>query len=74
MQNDITNLSDKISTFYAQNGKIPASIKYTNVQHIKDAGLIKSDITNPKTNQQFSNDMQIKITVNHNDYIIEIIE
>ena len=43
MQNDITNLSDKISTFYAQNGKIPASIKYTNVQHIKDAGLI-SDV------------------------------
>lgn len=40
MQNDITNLRDKISSYYAQKGKIPASMKYTNIEHIKDAGVI----------------------------------
>lgn len=34
MQNDISNLREKISSYYAQNGKIPARIKYTNVEHI----------------------------------------
>ena len=34
MQNDISNLREKISSYYAQNGKIPAQVKYTNVNHI----------------------------------------
>lgn len=34
MQNDIENLRDKISSYYAQNGKIPATLPYTNVSHI----------------------------------------
>ena len=44
MQNDISNLKDKISSYYAQNGKIPAQIKYTNVEHIRVAGLISDAV------------------------------
>ena len=40
MQNDIANLRDKVASYYAQNGKIPASIKYTNIDDIKSAGVI----------------------------------
>ncbi len=34
MQNDIENLRDKISSYYTQNGKIPATLQYTNFSHI----------------------------------------
>lgn len=48
MQNDIENLSDKISAYYAQNGKIPASIEYGdakgNIQKIKEAGVISDEV------------------------------
>lgn len=44
MQNDISNLKDKVSSYYAQNGKIPAQIKYTNVEHIREAGLISEAV------------------------------
>lgn len=44
MQSDIDNLKDKISVYYAQNGKIPASIKYTNIKHIKEANLISDTV------------------------------
>ena len=44
MQNDIENLKDKISSYYAQNGKIPASLKYTNVNDIKNAGVISNEV------------------------------
>lgn len=44
MQSDIDNLKDKISVYYAQNGKIPASVKYTNIKHLKDANLISSTV------------------------------
>ncbi len=40
LKNDIANLRDLISTYYAQNGKIPVKLKYTNIEHIKQAGLI----------------------------------
>ena len=48
MQADIENLRDKISTFYAQNGKIPASIEYTNIGHIESAGLISTEVDTGK--------------------------
>ena len=48
MQADIENLRDKISTFYAQNGKIPASIEYTNIGHIESAGLISIEVDTGK--------------------------
>lgn len=44
MQNDIENLRDKISSYYAQNGKIPASLEYTNVNDIKNAGVISKEV------------------------------
>lgn len=44
MQNDISNLRDKISSYYAQNGKIPASITYTNMNHIRTAGVISDAV------------------------------
>ncbi len=44
MQNDIGNLRDKISSYYQQNGKIPARVKYTNIEPIKQAGLISENI------------------------------
>ncbi len=40
MKNDIANLRDMISTYYAKNGKIPAKLQYTNIDHIRQAGLI----------------------------------
>lgn len=44
MQNDIDNLRAKISDYYVQNGKIPASIKYTNIYHLKEAGIISDAV------------------------------
>ena len=42
MQNDISNLRDKVSSYYSENGKIPASIEYTNIENIRNAGVINS--------------------------------
>lgn len=44
LQNDIDNLRDKVSSYYAQNGKIPASIQYTNVNAIKAAGVVSDAV------------------------------
>lgn len=41
---------------------------------LKRAGYAKEDITNPLTNEQFSNDLQIKITLQNNNYNYEIVE
>lgn len=47
MQNDISNLRDKVSSYYAQNGKIPASLSYTNeeaIEKIRQAGVISQKV------------------------------
>lgn len=44
------------------------------LKDLKDDGLVSDDITNPMTKEQFDNSLQIKITVNNNNYDIEIIE
>lgn len=44
MQNDIENLRDKISLYYAQNGKIPAKVVYPNINHLKTAGVISEAV------------------------------
>ena len=44
MQNDIENLQDKVSAYYAQYGKIPASVKYTNIDEMKSAGIISNAV------------------------------
>lgn len=44
MQSDIDNLRDKVSTYYMQNGKIPANIKYRNINAIKDSGVISDSV------------------------------
>ncbi len=44
MQNDINTLREKISSYYTQNGKIPANINYTNIEHIKRAGVISEAV------------------------------
>ena len=44
MQNDIANLRDKISSYYAQNGQIPARIEYENVEPIRASGAISDAI------------------------------
>ena len=44
MQNDIENLRDKISLYYAQNGKIPAKVVYPNINHLKVAGAISEAV------------------------------
>lgn len=46
MQKDIEELTDKISIYYAQYGKIPAKIQYTNLDEIKDSGIISEEIDN----------------------------
>ena len=50
MQADIENLRDKVSSYYAQYGEIPAnkSIEYTNTQNIKNAGLISEAVDTGK--------------------------
>lgn len=44
MRNDISNLRDKVLSFYAQYGDIPANrnIEYTNIQELKNAGIIST--------------------------------
>lgn len=44
MQSDIDNLRDKVSSYYIQNGKIPASIEYTNINPIEEAGVISQAV------------------------------
>lgn len=44
MQNDIENLRDKVSHYYSQNGKIPASVQYTNINELKEAGVISTAV------------------------------
>ena len=43
MQNDISNLSDKIETYYAQYGAIPAKEEYTNSESLANIDVI-SDV------------------------------
>ena len=49
------------------------SITLTLLQ-LKQAGFVESDITNPKTNELFSDSLQVKITKVDNNYKYEIIE
>ena len=47
MQNDIQNLRDLISDYYAENGKIPAKLKYTNeanIEKIRATGVISEKV------------------------------
>lgn len=45
MENDIEQLSDKISTYYSQYGTIPCKIEYDNITNIEQAGLIGENDT-----------------------------
>lgn len=44
MQADIGTLRDKISDYFIQYGKIPASIPFTNIEHIRNAGVISEAV------------------------------
>ncbi len=44
MQNDIDILRGKVSSYYVQNGKLPASINYTNIESIKATGVISEAV------------------------------
>ena len=46
MQSDIQNLREKVSSYYAQYGKIPANEtnKYTNIDHLNEAGIISQQV------------------------------
>lgn len=46
MQKDIEELTDRISIYYDQYGKIPAKIQYTNLEEIKKSGIISEEIDN----------------------------
>ena len=41
---------------------------------LKQDGFVENDITNPKTNELFSNDLMVKITKIDNNYNYEVIE
>ncbi len=41
---------------------------------LKQSGFVENDITNPKTNELFSNDLKVKITKVDNNYKYEVIE
>lgn len=66
MQSDIENLRDKISTYYLQNGKIPASLKYTNIENIKETGVISSAVD---TGEFFVIDLSVieNLTLNYGE-------
>lgn len=40
MYNDVSNLRDKVASYYKEYGAIPAKIEYTAVSHLRDAGVI----------------------------------
>ena len=44
------------------------------LEQLKQAGFVEEDVTNPKTNELFSNDLQVKITKVDNNYKYEVIE
>lgn len=48
MQNDIENLSDKVSTYYAQYGTIPKKNEYTNLEELRSTGIISDDVDKGK--------------------------
>ena len=50
LQSDIVNLQDKVASYYAQYGKIPAikSNEYTNIGDIENAGVISSSVDTGK--------------------------
>lgn len=44
MQNDISNLREKISSYYAKNGKIPAKLEYSNTEKINNIDCISEAV------------------------------
>lgn len=48
MQNDISNLREKISSYYAKNGKIPVKIEYSNSENINNINAISEDVDTGK--------------------------
>ncbi len=47
MQNDVENLREMVNNYYAENGKIPAKLKYTNeenIERIENSGVISENI------------------------------
>ncbi len=47
---------------------------YLTLQELKAAGFVEQDITNPLTNELFSDQLQVKITKVDNNYNYEIVE
>ena len=45
MQNDISNLRDKVSLYYSEYGKIPAQTEYPDVSNLRAAGVIGANDT-----------------------------
>lgn len=41
---------------------------------LKNEGIIKDEIVNPRTNKPFDNSLKVKITVDNNNYHYEIVE
>ena len=47
MQNDIKNLRDLVNNYYSMNGKMPAKLKYTNIENIEKirvSGVISEEV------------------------------
>ena len=47
---------------------------YLTLAELKQAGFVEKDITNPLTNQLFSDQLQVKITKVYNNYNYEIVK
>ena len=47
---------------------------YLTLAELKQAGFVEKDITNPLTNELFSDQLQVKITKVDNNYNYEIVE
>ena len=45
MKNDISNLRDKVSSFYSEYGKIPATTEYTDVSNLQSADILGENDT-----------------------------
>lgn len=48
MRSDIANLREKVAEYYTKYGTIPISVEYTNIDHIKESGVISETLDTGK--------------------------
>ena len=74
-QEQIEIIKNSLQLWMSNNQKPDVGEKIVlSLSQLKEAGAVELDITNPKTNELFSDGLQVKITKVDNNYKYEIIE